>query len=179
MWDADDQCCIQTLSLSFPSFNVLGKVVEFGVRSLYPGPSSGATPTPSGSGETAEAEVWQRGQLLVACCDYVAVLRVQAARDRATPPPLPPPSREHHASVPSPWSAADARGLITPDLPLSLQQPDSRYLTITRLLPPTSFCIHSCCFPSSSNFVLLLRIIKRFVQLIDPIELIDVIKRFN
>jgi hypothetical protein len=71
--------------------------------------------------------VWQRGQLLVACCDHVALLRVQVVRDRATPPPLPPPSREHHASVPSPWTAADARGLVTPDVLSSLEKPDSRY----------------------------------------------------
>ena len=137
MWDADDQCCMQTLTLSFPSFSMLGKVAEFSIRSLYPGPSSGAMPTPSGSGETAEADMWQRDKLLVVCCDSVAVLRVQAARDRATPPPLPPPSREHHASVPSPWTAADARGIITPELPLSLEQSDSRYTTTIH----TCFCV--------------------------------------
>ena len=151
VWDADDQCCVQTLTLSFPSFSVLGKVAEFSIRSLYPGPSSGSTPTPSGSGETAEADMWQRDKVLVACCDSVAVLRVKAARDRATPPPLPPPSREHHASVPSPWTAADARGIITPDLPLSLEQSDSRYPTTTH----TCFCVSTVAASPSSNFVTL------------------------
>lgn len=121
MWDTEDHCCLQTIRLSFPSFSLLGKVVEYGTRSLYPGPSYGATETSSGS------EVWMRGQLLVACCDHVALLRVATARDRATPPPLPPPSRENHASVPSPWTTADVRGLITPDLPSSRDEPDSRY----------------------------------------------------
>jgi hypothetical protein len=150
VWNVDDQCCVQTLTLNFPSFSMLGKVAEFGIRSLYPGPSSGSTPTPSGSGEIVEADMWQRDQLLVACCDSVAVLRVQAARDRATPPPLPPPSREHHASVPPPWTAADARGIITPDLPLSLDQSDSRYLITTY----TGFCV-STVDTSSSNFITL------------------------
>ena len=148
VWDADDQYCVQTLPLSFPSFDVLGKVVEFGIRSLYQGPSSGTTPTPSGSGETAEADVWQRDQLLVACCDCVAVLRVRAARDRATPPPLPPPSREHHASVPSPWTAADARGIVTPDLPLSIEQSDCRYCQLF---------VRASVFPSC-NFVVSVRL---------------------
>ncbi|XP_021914629.1 WD repeat-containing protein on Y chromosome-like isoform X2 [Zootermopsis nevadensis] len=120
VWDTEDHCCLQTLRISFPSFSVLGKVVEYGTRSLYPGPSSGAALTPS------DSEVWLRGQLLVACCDHVALLRVETARKNTTPPPLPPPSREHHASVPSPWTAADARGLITPDLPSSLEESDSR-----------------------------------------------------
>jgi len=121
VWDMDDHCCVQSLPLCFPSFSVLGKTIEFGSRSLYPGPSCGVTQTFCDSG------VWQRGQLLVACCDHVALLRVQVVRDRATPPPLPPPSREHHASVPSPWTAADARGLVTPDVLSSLEKPDSRY----------------------------------------------------
>lgn len=126
VWDADDQCCVQTLPLNFPSFSILGKVVEFGTRSLYPGPSSGATPTLANSDVAAGTQVWQRGQLLVACCDHIAFIRVPAGRDCATPSPLPPPSREHQASVPSPWTAADVRGLITPDVPSSLEQPDFR-----------------------------------------------------
>ncbi|XP_069681349.1 cilia- and flagella-associated protein 337-like [Periplaneta americana] len=129
VWDTDDQCCLQTLVLNFPSFTVLGKMVEFGTRSFYPGPSCGGPPTPSASESlterlaAAEAELWQRGQILVACCDQLALLRVQTERHRATPPPLPPPSREHHASVPSPWTAAEARGLVTPDIP---EHSDSR-----------------------------------------------------
>jgi hypothetical protein len=126
VWDADDQCCVQTLSLNFPSLSILGKVVEFGTRSLYPGPSSGATPPPANSDVAAETQVWQRGQLLVACCDHIAFIRVRASRDCSTPSPVPPPSREHQASVPTPWTAADARGLITPDVPSSLEQLDSR-----------------------------------------------------
>jgi hypothetical protein len=146
VWDTEDHCCLQTLHLSFPSFSVLGKVVEFGNRSLYPGPSPGATVQPS------DSDVWLRGQLLVACCDYVALLRVQTARDCATPPPLPPPSREHHASIPSPWTVADARGLVTPDLPSSLDESDSRYEASCLLL-----CV--CC---SSSVVFSLSFLLRY-----------------
>ena len=123
VWDIDDHCCIQTVPLNFPSFSVLGKQIEFGTRSLYPGPSCGildttATQTIAPSQLlTAEARQWQRGQLLVCCCDHIATLRIAREQACVTPPPLPPPSREHHASVPSPWTAAEARGAVTPDIP--------------------------------------------------------------
>ncbi|PSN42607.1 hypothetical protein C0J52_19720 [Blattella germanica] len=120
----------RTVPLNFPSFSVLGKLIEFGTRSMYPGPSSGIperTLTESMSPShllEAEAQQWKRGQLLICCCDHIAMLRIVRDRACVTPPPLPPPSREHHASVPSPWTAAEARGAVTPDV--SSQENSSR-----------------------------------------------------
>lgn len=129
VWDIGDQCCIQTLSLNFPSFSVLGKRIEFGTRSIYPGPSTGkpaassasekeasSVATPSASVEhtedirdyqsTAGENVWARGNLLLVCCNHVAMLQLNASCEEPTPP-LPPPSREHRACVPSPWGAVE------------------------------------------------------------------------
>lgn len=39
LWHLLEYQCLQTLRLTFPSFSVLGKVVEWGAsRSIYPGP---------------------------------------------------------------------------------------------------------------------------------------------
>ncbi|KAJ9586433.1 hypothetical protein L9F63_019915, partial [Diploptera punctata] len=113
----------RVIQLKFPSFSILGKQIEFGNRTLYPGPSCGKTENSTTCAIdpnellTAEAQQWQRGQLLVCCCDHIATLRIAREQGCITPPPLPPPSREHHASVPSPWTAAEARGAVTPDIP--------------------------------------------------------------
>ncbi|XP_068083456.1 uncharacterized protein [Anabrus simplex] len=126
-WDIDDQCCTQTLQLGFPSFSALGKTVEFGTRSLYSGPPTKApsslkypsqklSSTSTESAPSAEKPSGSFQKLLVVCCNNIAVLRLSPCKPRAsTPSPLPPPSREHHPSVPSPWQAAAARGIITPD----------------------------------------------------------------
>lgn len=64
---------------------------------------------------------WNRDSIVIACCNLVAVLRlvpltldVEAGHldnveDEAKESHLlPPPAKEHYASVPSPWRAADA-----------------------------------------------------------------------
>ncbi|XP_049816035.1 uncharacterized protein LOC126263083 [Schistocerca nitens] len=93
-WDVWDQCCVQTVSVRGP----LELGLEHGALSLAAG---------------------GRCLLLAGGC-HVATVRMRQPRRPAqplpaTPPPLPPPSREHRPAVPSPWQAAEARGIITPD----------------------------------------------------------------
>nr|CAD7445751.1 unnamed protein product [Timema bartmani] len=125
VWDITDQVCLQTLPLNLASLSTPGKTVEFGPRSLYPGPRTATsqdepsdscyTPTNTFASRYDPGTVWARRRMLVACCNQVASLGVHGGGVAPTSPPLPPPSREHHAAVPSPWRAAEARGALTPD----------------------------------------------------------------
>lgn len=38
LWSVERQQCLQTLRVAFPSFGILGKFVEWGTSSIYPGP---------------------------------------------------------------------------------------------------------------------------------------------
>lgn len=38
LWDIKEESCLQTEVLKFPPFKVLGKFIEWGVNSIYPGP---------------------------------------------------------------------------------------------------------------------------------------------
>nr|CAD7417175.1 unnamed protein product [Timema poppensis] len=127
VWDITDQVCLQTLPLNLASLSTPGKTVEFGPRALYPGPRTATsqdepsdscyttTTTNTFASRDDPGTVWARRRMLVACCNQVASLGVHGVGVAPASPPLPPPSREHHAAVPSPWRAAEARGALTPD----------------------------------------------------------------
>lgn len=67
-----------------------------------------------------EEQEWSRDSIVVACCNYVAALKLipltldveicmENIEDEVKESHLlPPPAKEHYASVPSPWRAADA-----------------------------------------------------------------------
>lgn len=147
MWDVRDECCIMTLPLDFPVFQIPGKKIEFGTRSLCPGPSrvqeltqenrstrsskeapqnatrtsfSGSNPEDVQSSpfdfHITDGEEWQRDTVVVICCNYAAVLQLSPElmqlynmqdMSNQLPPMLPPPTKEHYASAPSPWRTGE------------------------------------------------------------------------
>lgn len=38
LWDLNEHICIQTVVISYPSIGQMGKIVEWGNGSIYPGP---------------------------------------------------------------------------------------------------------------------------------------------
>lgn len=56
VWDLDQGMCVQSLTLAFPSFKVLGKEIEFGKPSFYTETASSTT-------------------LIATCCDLLAVIK--------------------------------------------------------------------------------------------------------
>lgn len=149
MWDVRDECCMMTLPLNFPVFQIPGKKIEFGTRSLCPGPSrvqeltqenrstrsskeappnatrtsfSGSNPGDFQTQESAfdfritDGEEWQRDAVVVICCNYVAILHLSPELVQLynmqditcqLPSLLPPPTKEHYASAPSPWRTGE------------------------------------------------------------------------
>ncbi|XP_075215263.1 cilia- and flagella-associated protein 337-like [Lycorma delicatula] len=139
VWDIEDHFCLQTIILNIPVFSVLGKKVEFGARTLYPGPStakpplsrqpktspksslkashpasllSNTTPSSKPSLTFSEDTQWSRPHILMVCCNYSVLMPVTKQEYIEY---LPPPQREKDPIVPSPWVRADAHTqLISP-----------------------------------------------------------------
>ncbi|XP_039277938.1 uncharacterized protein LOC111050680 isoform X1 [Nilaparvata lugens] len=143
VWDIEDNCCLQTIGLDIPVFSIVGKMIEFGLKTIYPGPSSAKPPlarqpksskksslkqshpasllstasvTTKPSYTTTVGSEWLRPQIVVVCCNYAVTLPLTR---HAIAECLPPPLREKEPLVPSPWLRADARTaqIVTPQEP--------------------------------------------------------------
>lgn len=38
VWDIDSYKCLVSMKIKYPPFKILGRAIEWGIRSIYPGP---------------------------------------------------------------------------------------------------------------------------------------------
>ncbi|XP_030757098.1 WD repeat-containing protein on Y chromosome-like [Sitophilus oryzae] len=128
IWDLKEYSCLQTLKLKFPSFAIHGKVIEWGINCIYPGPKR----QQPGSGDDAERKkecfgindidekkieskndklrehhIFERSFLLVSCCNHIAKVRMNFNESSIelgfSYPILPPPPLQNSVLIPTNW----------------------------------------------------------------------------
>ncbi|KAB0803585.1 hypothetical protein PPYR_00555 [Photinus pyralis] len=102
LWAIKEQRCTQSRCLKFPSFQVLGKSIEWGCNSIYPGPK---VIVQENAADSRTNSVWLRPHLLVTCCNYIAQLIVSftdTLRD-VSYTVLPPPPLQNSVLIPKTW----------------------------------------------------------------------------
>ncbi|XP_076268095.1 uncharacterized protein LOC143201125 [Rhynchophorus ferrugineus] len=129
VWDLKEYSCLQTIKLTFPSFRIHGKLIEWGINSIYPGPKRQPPEMQRDNGGKKECfgindidekkienlnktpsecfSVWERSCLLVACCNHLAKLRMNfddaSVEYSFTYPVLPPPPLQNSVLIPTNW----------------------------------------------------------------------------
>ncbi|CAH1123752.1 unnamed protein product [Ceutorhynchus assimilis] len=128
LWDLKEHTCLQTIKLKFPSFRIHGKLIEWGINCMYPGPRR-KNPDESSKLEikkecfgisdinemklefddkaSRNANLWDRSCILVTCCNYIAKLRTNFTEASIeygfSFPILPPPPLQNSVLIPSNW----------------------------------------------------------------------------
>ncbi|CAG9863964.1 unnamed protein product [Phyllotreta striolata] len=130
VWNIDDNKCLQSEKIPFPAYTTLGKSVEYGKIALHPGPKRQPTrpsvkndrkisekyfgiseveerPTSELNQSTAISCVWERSNIIVTCCNYIAKIRtvfdnvdMEISNDM---PVFPPPPLQNSVLIPSSW----------------------------------------------------------------------------
>ncbi|XP_066154710.1 cilia- and flagella-associated protein 337-like isoform X2 [Euwallacea fornicatus] len=136
LWDLKESTCLQTIKLKFPCFRIHGKVIEWGINCIYPGPKrkewdeSGSKDNERecfGIGDINEMkaefnderlskQLWDRSSLFVTCCNYLAELRTTFADVKIEcgfhHPILPPPPLQNSVLIPSNWKLQGGSGYV-------------------------------------------------------------------
>nr|CAI5841341.1 unnamed protein product [Callosobruchus analis] len=143
VWNLDEHKCLEVIEMKFPCFQVLGKSIEFGVNSIYPGPKrnirdftipySNKTGTLFSLDDVEQMSedhtdtngtninIWERSHILVTCCSYVAKIslsfedvHIESTLELSI---YPPPPLQNSVLVPSSWNFQDKEGsaFITSD----------------------------------------------------------------
>ncbi|XP_050538548.1 uncharacterized protein LOC126903982 [Daktulosphaira vitifoliae] len=122
IWDLNSYLCLQTIEFDFPVNSVLKKVVEFSLRSFYPGPITKQPPeeqqaslksidvsniTSLPTSSYLPKENWVSNVLLVACSNFIAILQLSLKETFQKRSPLSPPLEEKKPALPSEWSFSD------------------------------------------------------------------------
>ncbi|XP_044265494.1 WD repeat-containing protein on Y chromosome-like [Tribolium madens] len=109
LWDLEKQKCIQSFSITFPSFNVFGKLIEWGIESIYPGPKR------TSFNET-NIELFERSPILITCCNHIAVIKILNQSDeiqkKIESQVLPPPPLQNSVLIPKMWRTSDSVEII-------------------------------------------------------------------
>ncbi|XP_060524458.1 WD repeat-containing protein on Y chromosome-like [Cylas formicarius] len=96
VWDLKEHACLQRLRLKFPVFRVQGKLIEWGINCIYPGP------------KRSNPNVWERSSLLISCCNCVAKIELNFNAPEMefsfSFPVLPPPPLQSSVLIPSDWT---------------------------------------------------------------------------
>nr|CAH7733920.1 unnamed protein product [Callosobruchus chinensis] len=137
VWNLDEHKCFQVIEVRFPCFQILGKSIEFGVNSIYPGPKRNTrgltipyfnkTSTLFSLDDVEEMSedrtetngtninVWERSHVLVTCCSYVAKINlsfedvhIESTFELSI---FPPPPLQNSVLVPSSWNFQDKEGI--------------------------------------------------------------------
>ncbi|XP_063918667.1 WD repeat-containing protein 64-like [Zophobas morio] len=107
LWDIKQQKCIQSFVINFPSFAVFGKLIEWGIECIYPGPKR----TLCNENNTTLG-VWQRSPILVACCNHIALIKLKhpdkEILDNNETQVLPPPPLQNSVLIPKMWNTSDS-----------------------------------------------------------------------
>ncbi|KYB26741.1 WD repeat-containing protein on Y chromosome -like protein [Tribolium castaneum] len=105
LWDLEKQKCIQSFSISFPSFKVFGKLIEWGIECIYPGPKRT-------SFNEIEIELFERSPLLITCCNHIAVIKIVNQSNEiqkiVESQVLPPPPLQNSVLIPKMWRTSDS-----------------------------------------------------------------------
>ncbi|CAH2010767.1 unnamed protein product [Acanthoscelides obtectus] len=138
VWNLDEHKCLQVIELKFPCFQILGKSIEFGISSIYPGPKrntkdftiqyfdKGATCFSLDDVEEMSEErttsdgvntsIWERSHILATCCSYIAKINLifEDVHVESTfeLPIYPPPPLQNSVLVPSSWNIQDKRDTV-------------------------------------------------------------------
>ena len=93
--------------INFPSFAVFGKLIEWGIECIYPGPKR----TLCNENNTTLG-VWQRSPILVACCNHIALIKLKhpdkEILDNNETQVLPPPPLQNSVLIPKMWNTSDS-----------------------------------------------------------------------
>lgn len=105
LWDLEEQKCIQSFTINFPSFNVFGKLIEWGMESIYPGPKRSLL-------DSQYLELWERSPILITCCNHIAVIKILNQGEKIGKSlelqVLQPPPLQNSVLVPKMWRTSDS-----------------------------------------------------------------------
>lgn len=104
IWDMKDQKCIQSHTINFPSFSIFGKLIEWGIESIYPGPKRNFEKNNS-------EDIWERFPILIACCNHTALIEITQRNTKEEgfgAQVLPPPPLQNSVLIPKMWKTSDS-----------------------------------------------------------------------
>ncbi|KAF5305106.1 hypothetical protein FQA39_LY09368 [Lamprigera yunnana] len=99
LWSIKEQKCLYSLRVQFPSFQVLGKTIEWGVNCMYPGPKRY-----NNMSNSEIEDAWQRSHFFLSCCNHVAQINLCLPNGyNSDITVLPPPPLQNSVLIPTHW----------------------------------------------------------------------------
>ncbi|KAF5271292.1 hypothetical protein FQR65_LT05307 [Abscondita terminalis] len=106
LWSIKSENCLQSIRINFPSFQILGKTIEWGVNTIYPGPKRHVYETDDFISKVDN--VWRRSYIFVACCNHLAKINLVFQDDvESNMTVLPPPPLQNSVLIPTHWRILD------------------------------------------------------------------------
>ncbi|KAK4884116.1 hypothetical protein RN001_000387 [Aquatica leii] len=110
LWSIKDQHCLQSLNIKFPSFQILGKTIEWGCNAIHPGPKREMRKDNDIDDLSLEEvdDVWKRSHIFISCCNHLAEIKfIFHGKTEGSMVVLPPPPLQNSVLVPKHWKISD------------------------------------------------------------------------
>ncbi|GJQ66563.1 hypothetical protein Trydic_g4544 [Trypoxylus dichotomus] len=109
LWNLTEYMCIKSISIKFPSFKEMGKIIEWGKQCIFPGPKRMLSESTT-EVESSKKDKWARSNILVSCCNYISCIRLYFldGKDRNLDSSvLPAPPLQNSVLIPASWKISD------------------------------------------------------------------------
>lgn len=117
LWDLNNIIVLQKLELKFPPIREIGRNIEWGVTSIYPGPKRRQIIKNDSQSKVKDVvknkidiDMWERSNILITCCNYIATINwvYPDSRDKNfNNYVLPPPPLQNSVLIPSSWNVGN------------------------------------------------------------------------